>query len=353
MLRGVFRHQRRADAPSTTHDTSQDPLDAMAPGADVDELQAPPQRRYSRLRSQSETLGNGAESGAPPTASTAVPTTTGLAIPSARMRMFTSRRDRFQSSSSSDEDDAEMQMYSTSYAGPRDLTNFTFDIDSVTTAKDFGVGAFQIRLPDRRYVLRADSKEVAATFTNEKLLTYLGEHDAFMSNARQAFSDCFRRIDEEFLQRAASESLSDGSTAAVVLIRGNKLLTANLGDSRAVVSINGTALDVIEEQTPGRADERSRIERCGGWIKEERELQMSKLHSMDLSDPRIQQKAERVVRWVTIYRVNGELAVSRAIGDIDYKGQALQDYEFWAFPEGHDRQFHGDLVTCEPEFKVG
>ncbi|KAJ0412080.1 hypothetical protein ATCC90586_004000 [Pythium insidiosum] len=411
MLRGVFRHQRLADAPSTTHDTSQDPLDAMAPGADVDELQAPPQRRYSRLRSQSETLGNGAESGAPPTASTAVPTTTGLAIPSARMRMFTSRRDRFQSSSSSDEDDAEMQMYSTSYAGPRDLTNFTFEmarmngylekqslkspdlwkrrwfvmqenvlfyykseedvrdgkpsdetccgiiqldsIDSVTTAKDFGVGAFQIRLPDRRYVLRADSKEVAATFTNEKLLTYLGEHEAFMSNARQAFSDCFRRIDEEFLQRAASESLSDGSTAAVVLIRGNKLLTANLGDSRAVVSINGTALDVIEEQTPGRADERSRIERCGGWIKEERELQMSKLHSMDLSDPRIQQKAERVVRWVTIYRVNGELAVSRAIGDIDYKGQALQDYEFWAFPEGHDRQFHGDLVTCEPEFKVG
>ncbi|TMW55418.1 hypothetical protein Poli38472_013309 [Pythium oligandrum] len=191
----------------------------------------------------------------------------------------------------------------------------------------------------------------AATFLREKLIKYLCDHEAFLSNARQAFTDCFRRIDEEFLARAASELMSDGSTAAVVLIRGNKLLTANVGDSRAVVSVNGVALDVIEEQTPGRADERARIENLGGWVKEERELQMSKLHSMDLSDPWIQQKAERVVRWVNIYRVNGELAVSRAIGDIDYKGKTLMEYEFWAFPEGHDRKFHGDLVICDPEFK--
>ena len=137
-----------------------------------------------------------------------------------------------------------------------------------------------------------------------------------------------------------------------MLIRGNRLITANIGDSRAVVSIRGQALDIIEEQTPGRADERKRIEEQGGWVNEERELQLSKLHCMDLSDPKIQQRAERVVKWMTIYRVNGELAVSRAIGDIDYKGEALSRYEYWAFPEGHDRMFRGDLVISVPECQV-
>ncbi|KAE9123548.1 hypothetical protein PF005_g8184 [Phytophthora fragariae] len=189
----------------------------------------------------------------------------------------------------------------------------------------------------------------AATFSNQRLIPYLTAHEAFMADTRLAFEECFARIDEEFLAKAEEESLDDGTTAAVVLIRGNRLITANIGDSRAVVSIGGQALDIIEEQTPGREDERKRIESQGGWVKEERELQLSKLHSMDLSDPEIQQRAERVVKWVTIYRVNGELAVSRAIGDIDYKGEALSKYEYWAFPEGHDRVFRGDLVISVPE----
>ncbi|TDH67405.1 hypothetical protein CCR75_000404 [Bremia lactucae] len=189
----------------------------------------------------------------------------------------------------------------------------------------------------------------AATFSNQRLVSYLTSHEAFLSDTRLAFEECFARIDREFLQKAEEESLGDGTTAAVVLIRGNRLITANIGDCRAVVSIGGQALDIIEEQTPGRLDERKRIEQQGGWVKEERELQLSKLHCMDLSDPEIQQRAERVVKWVTIYRVNGELAVSRAIGDLDYKGKALSKYEYWAYPEGHDRVFHGDLVISVPE----
>ncbi|KAF1328475.1 Protein phosphatase, partial [Globisporangium splendens] len=191
----------------------------------------------------------------------------------------------------------------------------------------------------------------AAKFSEQRLLSYLRAHEAFMMDARSAFEECFQQIDTEFLEIAANESLSDGTTAAVVLIRGNRLLTANIGDSRAVASIGGQALDIIEEQTPGRVDERERIESRGGWVREERELHMSKLHSMDLSDPEIQQRAGRVVQWVNIFRVNGELAVSRAIGDIDYKGESLSNYEYWAFPEGHDREFHGDLIIAVPEFQ--
>ncbi|KAF1790515.1 Protein phosphatase 2C family [Phytophthora cactorum] len=192
----------------------------------------------------------------------------------------------------------------------------------------------------------------AATFSNQRLVSYLTSHEAFMSDTRLAFEECFAQIDREFLQKADEESLDDGTTAAVVLIRGNRLITANIGDCRAVVSIGGQALDIIEEQTPGRPDERERIEKQGGWVKEERELQLSKLHSMDLSDPEIQQRAERVVKWVTIYRVNGELAVSRAIGDIDYKGEALSKYEYWAFPEDTTECFMEIEITPEFDFLI-
>merc|ERR1712150_213266 len=44
---------------------------------------------------------------------------------------------------------------------------------------------------------------------------------------------------------------------------------------------------------------------------------------------------------------NGELAVSRAIGDPDYKGEGMSKY-MWGFPKGHPKQFKADLVISAP-----
>ena len=44
---------------------------------------------------------------------------------------------------------------------------------------------------------------------------------------------------------------------------------------------------VSSAQTPGREDEVARIKRGGGWVKEDRELYLSRLHDMDLQDPYI------------------------------------------------------------------
>jgi hypothetical protein len=59
---------------------------------------------------------------------------------------------------------------------------------------------------------------------------------------------------------------------------------------------------------------------------------------MDLSDPLVRNKAQEV-NWVTIHRVCGELAVSRSIGDPDYKnfvpGEKVDAFFNW--PEGHDQ----------------
>jgi len=145
-----------------------------------------------------------------------------------------------------------------------------------------------------------------------------------------------------------------GTTAGVVFIRGKRLITANIGDCRAVVSKGGKAMDITTLQNPGREDERKRIEINGGWVFEASEMNMGKLHNMDLNDPWIKKKAEKVVRFVDVFRVNGELAVSRAIGDTDYKGTGPIDYQHWLFPLGHDRPFTGNsLVIPDPEYQVG
>ena len=44
---------------------------------------------------------------------------------------------------------------------------------------------------------------------------------------------------------------------------------------------------VSSAQTPGREDEVARIQRGGGWVKEDRELYLSRLHDMDLQEKRV------------------------------------------------------------------
>jgi protein phosphatase 1L len=67
---------------------------------------------------------------------------------------------------------------------------------------------------------------------------------------------------------------------------GDRLLVANVGDSRAVICRSGEAFALSSDHKPNRADERQRIEDAGG-----------------------------VVMWVGTWRVGGVLAVSRAFGD--------------------------------------
>ncbi|CAN0500532.1 unnamed protein product [Ectocarpus sp. 12 AP-2014] len=85
---------------------------------------------------------------------------------------------------------------------------------------------------------------------------------------------------------------------------------------------------------------------------------------MDLDDPQIRMAATEHVRWTTITRFCGELAVSRSIGDRDFKGFTKRRLEqgtdgvapedmpvLFAWPHGHSGEFHDDLLTAEPEFQ--
>lgn len=78
---------------------------------------------------------------------------------------------------------------------------------------------------------------------------------------------------------------------------------------------------------------------------------MDRLRRMDVHNPQIYSRAS-AMGWVTIHRVIGDIAVSRSIGDPDYKGfvagEVVTDCLNW--PPGHDRTFSGDLLIPDPEF---
>ncbi|KAG1354890.1 hypothetical protein COCNU_07G010020 [Cocos nucifera] len=86
-------------------------------------------------------------------------------------------------------------------------------------------------------------------------------------------------------ERSGIESDIVGSTAVVAVVSHDRLLVANCGDSRAVLSRGGRAVPLSSDQKPDRPDELARIEAAGG----------------------------RVI-YLNGARVHGILAMSRAIG---------------------------------------
>lgn len=114
---------------------------------------------------------------------------------------------------------------------------------------------------------------------------------------QQAFAQCDQAI------RAAAMSHSSGfdrvgCTASIVLAVRRfgrlRLLCANCGDSRAVLSRGGVAVELSQDHKPHDPVERRRIEAAGG----------------------------KVLIYDTCGRIDGCLAVSRALGDFRYKARS-------------------------------
>jgi protein phosphatase 2C family protein 2/3 len=114
----------------------------------------------------------------------------------------------------------------------------------------------------------------------------------------QGFLECDRVMRTE-------ESLKDemaGSTAVVVLTQGTQLWCSNAGDSRCVAGVAGAARPLSFDHKPLDTKERARIEAAGGFVE--------------------------------FNRVNGNLALSRAMGDFVFKM--------------NDKLGQADQVVCQP-----
>uniref|UniRef100_A0A8B9VSG8 Integrin-linked kinase-associated serine/threonine phosphatase 2C n=1 Tax=Anas zonorhyncha TaxID=75864 RepID=A0A8B9VSG8_9AVES len=154
-----------------------------------------------------------------------------------------------------------------------------------------------------------------------------GEVVSVEKTVKRCLLDTFKHTDEEFLKQASSQkpAWKDGSTATCVLAVDNILYIANLGDSRAILcryneeSQKHTALSLSKEHNPTQYEERMRIQKAGGNVRDGRVL--------------------------------GVLEVSRSIGDGQYKRCGVI-----SVPDIKRCQLmHNDrfiLIACDGLFKV-
>ncbi|KAM4087429.1 hypothetical protein ACJW30_10G176900 [Castanea mollissima] len=196
------------------------------------------------------------------------------------------------------------------------------------------------RLPDRRVhdfvfqVLNLDER------TRVKYSWPVNFDDSLhLEILKEALLRAIHDIDATFSKEASRRNLDSGSTATVILIADGQILVANIGDSKAflcsekfqppaeakatlirlyrqkgrngpvsrvrdhdnfkVASSNGFAHFSVKELTkdhhPDRDDERIRVETAGGYV-------------LELGG---------------VSRVNGQLAISRAIGDVSFKSYGV------------------------------
>ncbi|XP_022705276.1 uncharacterized protein LOC111269730, partial [Varroa jacobsoni] len=140
----------------------------------------------------------------------------------------------------------------------------------------------------------------AANFGAAHLHLVLAEQLAQGYAPADAIKKAFSEIDKNFCGSPNESSRRSGSTAVVVLICDRrKLYVGWLGDSEAVLARAGTAEPLVIPHKASLQSEQTRIKKLGGNV-----------HLIQ-----------------GIYRVNGNLAVSRSIGDVDHKPYVSCDAE--------------------------
>ncbi|XP_018015519.1 probable protein phosphatase 2C T23F11.1 isoform X2 [Hyalella azteca] len=123
-------------------------------------------------------------------------------------------------------------------------------------------------------------------------------------NYHDALQQGYLDLDAAMLADPLLKEEVAGSTAVSCLITSDTLYCANVGDSRAVASVCGAAVALSTDHKPSLPAEKERIEAAGGWVE--------------------------------VNRVNGNLALSRAMGDFVFKKNPLKDPReqvVTAFPE--------------------
>jgi len=133
--------------------------------------------------------------------------------------------------------------------------------------------------------------------------------DEMMEGIKRGILKGFLELDEKLrkIPEVASGEDKSGTTAVCSLISDKYVIIANCGDSRGVVCVSGKPALATQDHKPSNEPERERIQNAGGTV--------------------------------MIQRVNGSLAVSRALGDFEYKNVE---------GKGPTEQ----LVSPEPEFFI-
>lgn len=150
--------------------------------------------------------------------------------------------------------------------------------------------------------------EKASQYCVDWLSSYVRHDQSFPYDLGYSMKKAFTSIDDDFI----STGHPDGTTScAVSLVGGRRIVCANAGDSRAIiVRKDGSVVRLSRDHKPGMPDETRRITDLGG----------------------------KVIYWGR-WRVEGLLAVSRAIGDASLKPYVTSEPEVCEYDIGKDDWF--------------
>lgn len=130
-----------------------------------------------------------------------------------------------------------------------------------------------------------------AQFAGENIHQIIAKQEAFKKgDIEQALKDGFLATDRAILNDPRYEEEVSGCTASVGIVSAKKIYVGNAGDSRSVLGVKGRAKPLSFDHKPQNEGEKARITAAGGFV--------------------------------DFGRVNGNLALSRAIGDFEFKKSA-------------------------------
>ncbi|KAK7264557.1 hypothetical protein RJT34_32166 [Clitoria ternatea] len=156
-----------------------------------------------------------------------------------------------------------------------------------------------------------------SNFVKDRLVEKLSNDPALLEDPVQAYNSAFLETNQELRTSGIDDAMS-GTTAITVLVIGDTLYVANVGDSRAVMAVKDgnhiVAEDLSCDQTPFRRDEYERVKLCGARV-----LSVDQVEG--LKDPDIQNWGDEETRggdpprlWVPNGMYPGT-AFTRSIGD--------------------------------------
>lgn len=149
---------------------------------------------------------------------------------------------------------------------------------------------------------------MAADFVNNHMVDHLRFWLTKSSNLFEVLRNSFIDINNVLTRHIShyalnnSEIINTGTTATVCLLRnGIELAVAHVGDARAILCREGKAERLTKDHHPDDSKEKARIKSCNGFVSE---------------------------NSLGVPQVNGRLAMTRSIGDIE-----LKQYGVTAEPE--------------------
>jgi len=133
-------------------------------------------------------------------------------------------------------------------------------------------------------------------YLQKNLFHNILKEEEFWTDPNRSISKAYERTDQAILLHSPDLGRGGSTAVTAILVNGRNLWVANVGDSRAVLSKRGQAIQMSVDHEPNT--ERGSIENKGGFV------------SNMPGD---------------VARVNGQLAVSRAFGDKNLKSHLRSD----------------------------